>query len=402
MSGFGFAADAGFRKEVTRRVLEYFERTGLSPKGGVQMRIKTVVLLAWLATSYASLLLADANWWQRMLLCVSLALAMAGVAFSVQHDGNHGAYSKHQFMNRLSGLTLDILGGSSYVWRWKHNVAHHTYTHLHGSDSDIDVPFGRLSAAQPQLYVHRFQHYYLWVIYAFFVAYWHFFEDFKQLVQARVANTRFPRPRGWLLVQLIGGKLFFLGWAFAIPCTVHPWWGVLAYYAVTSALLSFILILVFQLAHSVEEAELPPLAPHVRRVPRPWAVHQVEATVDFGRTNRLLNWYVGGLNFQIEHHLFPRICHVHYPRIADIVERTCVEFGVRYTVHDTCLAAVRSHSRWLRRMGGSQPTASIAGSTTSAGVPELGGGVGCCPASLRAPAALAHGAPTPCASEPGD
>lgn len=361
LSGFAFIADSGFKKEVTRRVLEYFERTGLSPTGDRQMRIKTALLLAWFAASYAVLVFADTNSWQRILLCVSLALAMAGIAFSVQHDGNHGAYSKHPVTNRLSGLTLDVLGGSSYVWRWKHNVVHHTYTHLHGSDSDIDVPFGRLSAAQPLRYLHRFQHYYLWVIYAFFVAYWHCFEDFKQLAQARIANNRFPRPRGWLLAQLIAGKLIFLGWAFVVPCMLHPWWGVLAFYGVTSALLSFILILVFQLAHSVEEAELPALASHETLVPRAWAVHQVEASVDFGRNNRLLSWYVGGLNFQIEHHLFPRICHVHYPHIAEIVKQTCAEFGVRYTVHDSCFDAVRSHARWLRRMGGSQPTSSICG-----------------------------------------
>lgn len=356
--GFGFAADTGFRKEVTRRVLEYFERTGLSQKGGRQMRIKTIVLLTWLMASYVLLVFSDASLWQRMLLSVSLALAMAGVAFSIQHDGNHGAYSKHQVVNRLSGLCLDLLGGSSYIWRWKHNVAHHTYTHLHGSDSDIDVPFGRLSAAQPYHYLHRFQQFYLWFVYAFFVAFWHFFEDFKQLADARIANNKFPRPRGWLLLQLMGGKLLFFGWAFLVPCLFHPWWAVLAFYAVTSALLSFILILVFQLAHSVEEAALPPLGPHVTRVPRAWAVHQVEATVDFGRNNPILSWYVGGLNFQIEHHLFPRVCHIHYPRIADIVERTCAEFGVRYTVHASCLDAVRSHWRWLRRMGSSHPMGS--------------------------------------------
>lgn len=317
------------------------------------------VLFAWVSASYTALVFASASSWQRLMLSLSLALATAGVAFSVQHDANHGALSRHRLINHLSGLTLDMLGGSSYVWRWKHNVAHHTYTHLHGSDSDIDVPFGRLSAAQPHGRAHRFQRFYLWLIYAFFVAYWHFYEDFKQVAAGRIANQRFPRPRGWRLVELFGGKLFFYGWAFLIPMLYHPWWGVLGFYALTTVVLSFTLILVFQLAHSVEEASLPPLAPHLSLVPRAWAVHQVEATVDFGRDNRLLNWYVGGLNFQIEHHLFPRICHIHYPRIAAIVQQTCAEFGVRYTVHDSCLSAVRSHWRWLVRMGAApgKPTA---------------------------------------------
>jgi linoleoyl-CoA desaturase len=289
--------------------------------------------------------------WQALACSVSLAFAMAGVAFSIQHDGNHGAYSETPLVNRLTGLALDVLGGSSYVWRFKHNVAHHTYTHLSGADGDIEVPLGRLCAGQVRKRHHRFQQIYIWVIYPFFVAYWHVFEDFQQVVRARVANNRFPRPRRWRLVELVVGKLVFFAWAFAIPMLLHPWWVVLGVYAFTSAVLSFVLILVFQLAHSVEEAALPHPDPTSKRVEKPWAVHQVEATANFAQENRVLSWYIGGLNFQIEHHLFPRVCHVHYPRIARIVEQTCAEFGVRYTVHGSCLEAVRSHFRWLRRMG---------------------------------------------------
>ena len=350
-SGFKFAKDTGFSSNVKRRVETYFERTGLSPKADARMYAKTATLLAWLAGSYAALVFAADNWWQALACSVSVAFAMAGVAFSIQHDGNHGAYAENAIVNRVAGLTLDMLGGSSYVWRFKHNVAHHTYTHLAGADSDIDVPLGRLCAGQPRKRYHRFQRIYLWVIYSFFVGYWHLFEDFHQVARARIANNRFPRPRRWCLVQLVVGKLVFFGWAFVVPLLLHPWWVVLGMYALTSALLSFVLILVFQLAHSVEEVALPHPDPVMGRVERPWAVHQVEATANFARGNRLLSWYIGGLNFQIEHHLFPRVCHVHYPGIARIVEETCAEFGVRYTVHRSCREAVRSHFRWLRRMG---------------------------------------------------
>ena len=350
-SGFKFDKDNGFAGSVKRRVEAYFEQTGLSPKAHARMHIKSAVLLAWLAGSYAALVFLVSTPWLAILCSVSLALAMAGVAFSIQHDGNHGAYADKPVVNRLTGLTLDLLGGSSYIWRFKHNVAHHTYTHLSGADGDIDVPFGRLCAGQPRKKYQRFQQFYLWVIYAFFVGYWHFFEDFEQLARARIAKNSFPRPRGWELVHMVAGKLVFFGWAFAIPLFLHPWWVVLGMYTFTSAMLSFILILVFQLAHSVEEVALAPPEPGSGRVERPWAVHQVEATADFAQSNRLLSWYVGGLNFQIEHHLFPRVCHVHYPKIASIVEQTCAEYGVRYTVHRTCLHAIRSHFRWLRRMG---------------------------------------------------
>ncbi|MBK8480581.1 MAG: acyl-CoA desaturase [Proteobacteria bacterium] len=315
------------------------------------MYLKSVILLLWFGASYAGLVFGAKTGWQAVLLGFSLALAMAGISFAVQHDANHGAYSKHSAVNRLMGLTLDLLGASSYIWQWKHNIAHHTYTGLNGADSDIDVPFGRLSPAQPYQPLHRFQHVYLWPIYGFFVANWQLVQDFRQLAEARIATNRFPRPRRWRLVELVGGKLVFFGWALVLPACLHPWWTVLLGYAAIAALLSFVLVLVFQLAHSVEEASLPPLAPGTRQVPRSWAVHQVQATVDFARGNRLLGWYLGGLNFQIEHHLFPRVCHVHYPRIAGIVEQTCREFGVRYVANDTFFGALASHWRWLRRMG---------------------------------------------------
>jgi linoleoyl-CoA desaturase len=276
---------------------------------------------------------------------------MAGIAFAIQHDANHGAHSRHHAVNRLFGMTLDLLGASSYIWQWKHNIAHHTYTGLANADNDIDVPFARMIPAQPHRRFHRFQQVYLWGLYGIYVAYWHVYEDFKQLIDARIAGRPFPRPRGSRLVEMIFGKVLFAGWAFVVPMLFHPWWLVLLCYGATSVVLSFILIAVFQLAHSVEEAAHPVPAPGTHAIANAWAVHQVETTVNFAPRNRVLSWFVGGLNFQIEHHLFPRISHVHYPRIAGIVEGTCAEYGVRYSVHESFFGAIASHWRWVRHMG---------------------------------------------------
>ncbi len=162
-------------------------------------------------------------------------------------------------------------------------------------------------------------------------------------MRARIARSPFPRPRGWSLVGLFGGKALFFGWAFVVPALSHPLWVVLLCYAGTSFVLGLILSVIFQLAHCVEAADFPEPSPGSDRLPDAWAVHQVQTTVDFARGARLLGWYVGGLNFQIEHHLFPRICHVHYPRIAPIVQAVCAEHGVRYTAHASLLAAMSSH-----------------------------------------------------------
>ena len=251
------------------------------------------------------------------------------------------------------GLTLDMLGASSYLWRFKHNLSHHTYTNLAGADDDINfVPFARLSPAQPRYRLHHLQQFYLWALYWFLFPKWNFVDDFKTLsaganLRAAGSRDRAARPPS---SSSPARRCSSPGRSWSRCCSTRGGL-VLLFYAATSLVLGTTLAVVFMLAHCVEEAEFPELPPETERLPRPWAVHQVETTVDFAGGNRLLTWYVGGLNFQIEHHLFPRICHVHYPRIAEIVRAACAEFGVRYAAHDTFHGALASHWRWLRRMG---------------------------------------------------
>ena len=238
-------------------------------------------------------------------------------------------------------MTLDMLVSSSYVWRWKHSVFHHTYPNLSGADDEIDLgPFGRLSPAQPRYRIHRFQQFYLWALYGLLGAKWHFVDDFKNVAQARIARNRFPRPRGWTLLELICGKVLFFGWALVVPALFHRWRVVLLFYAMISFVVGLTLSVAFQLAHCVEEADFPQPRSGTDQLSSAWAVHHFQTTVDFARRSRLLTWYLGGLNFQIEHHLFPKICHVHYPRISGIVQAVCAEFGVRYAAHDRLLPAV--------------------------------------------------------------
>jgi linoleoyl-CoA desaturase len=309
-------------------------------------------MLLWFGASYGLLVFAAATWWQGVLLACSLALATAGIGFSVQHDANHRAYSKRRSVNSVMGATLDLLGASSYYWHWKHNVLHHSYTNLAGADDDINfLPFARLAPGQPRYWIHAYQHVYLWVLYGFLGPKWHLIDDFKGALSGSVAGNRYPRPRGWNLFRLIAGKAAFFGWAIVIPMLFHRWWLVLVFYAATSFVLGLALAIVFQLAHCVEEASFPDHTVVEGHVKNGWATHQIQTTVDFAQGNRWLTWYVGGLNFQIEHHLFPTICHVHYPRIARIVRAACADFGLRYSANERLTGALRSHWRWLRSMG---------------------------------------------------
>ena len=345
-----FGTRSAFHEALKRGVARHFAATGRSPRGDGRMWRKTAVMLGWAAGSYLALVFGDPAAWERVLLAASLGLAMAGIGFGVMHDANHGSYARSPRANRALGLTLDLIGGSSYMWRHKHNVLHHTYTNI----APLDVDLGgsallRFSPEQPHRPVMRLQHLYVWALYALYPLGWWLVDDFHRLLTGRIGGHAIPRPRARDVAALLAGKAVFLGWALVVPLVVHPTWRVVPLAAVTVATLGVTLALVFQLAHCVGEADF-----HDARAGLPvrdWAAHQVTTTVDFARGNRLLGWYLGGLNFQVEHHLFPKVCHVHYPALSAIVEATCAAYGVRYTAQPSLRAAVAANVRWLRRLG---------------------------------------------------
>jgi linoleoyl-CoA desaturase len=310
------------------------------------MYAKTLVLGLWLVGSYLLLLFAADHAWQAALLSLSLGLAAAGIGMNVMHDGSHGAYSEDRRWNRAMAFTLDLLGGSSYVWKLKHNVFHHTWPNVAGLDDDIDTGvLARLSPAQPRYAFHRFQRLYMWPLYGLLAVKWHFYDDFAAVATGRLGGRRLPPLEKGDLITLVAGKTLFFAWALGLPLLFHPVGTVAIVYLSSAAVVGLTLSVVFQLAHCVPEA----IATPGRSVS--WAVHQVETSVDFSRGNRLLEWYLGGLNYQIEHHLFPKVCHVHYARIAPVVEATCREFGVNYQSKPTFRAALGAHYRLLARLG---------------------------------------------------
>jgi linoleoyl-CoA desaturase len=347
-----FASDPAFQLALRRRVDEYFLVTGRRRRDCRQMYAKTAILVASFVVWYGLLVFVAQTWWQAVPLAILLGLSAAAIGFNVQHDGGHHAYSDHASVNRLTATALDVLGGSSYVWRWKHAVFHHTYVNIAGHDTDVDLGLlARLSPGHTWRPYHRWQHVYLWPLYGFLAIKWQFVDDFWKVITGRISNQPFPRPRGWDLVIFIAGKAAFFTMAFGIPLQFHSAAAVLACYAISAVVVGAVLSVVFQAAHCLEEAAFPSPQGDTDRIEHAWAVHQVETTVDFARHSRAVTWLVGGLNFQIEHHLFPKISHVNYPAISRIVEATCREFGITYAEHASLRAAMASHVRWLRRMG---------------------------------------------------
>lgn len=346
-----FAGSDAFHRTLKAKVDRYFRLTGKSPRDCWQMYLKSAIIFGWAIASYLLLVFATQSWWQAIPFGLSLGVAMAAVGFNIQHDGGHRAYSDRNWVNRLMAMSLDLIGGSSYVWNHKHNTVHHTYANITDHDDDIDVGFlGRLSPHQPWLRFHRLQHIYLWLLYGLLPVKWHLFDDFYNIARGRIGNYKFARPKGKDLLVFLGGKVIFFSLAFGIPMMFHTWWLVLLTYLLVTWTMGLLLAIVFQLAHVVEEAEFPLPVGDPAHIEAHWAVHQVQTTVDFARSNPIWTWLLGGLNFQVEHHLFPRICHIHYPRISRLVENTCREFGIEYNAFPNFSAGVASHFRWLRQM----------------------------------------------------
>ena len=352
-----FSGDNSFHRELRRRVDEEFKRSGTRQRDSAQMYLKTAVILATFALAYVVLVFFAITWWQALPLALVLGTATAGIGFNIMHDGGHQAYSEHRQVNRLMALALDLVGGSSYIWQWKHARFHHTWVNVAGHDSDIDLGvLARLSPQQLRRPWHRWQHLYLWPLYGITAIRWHLYGDFRDMITGTVGERPFGRPRGRDLAGFVIGKLVFFTLAFGLPLLFKPVATVLLIYAMVSPVAGVLLALVFQMAHVVEAAAFPVPDATGRQMDTPWAIHQIRTTVDFARDNRALSWMIGGLNFQIEHHLFPRISHVHYPLVARVVEAACREYGVTYREHRTFCAGIASHYRLLRRLG--RPVAS--------------------------------------------
>jgi len=347
-----FPRDDGFHAAVRRRAAAHLQATGRARWGGAAMHAKTAAILGWFAGSYGLLLSwGSSSAGLAVALTVSLALATAGIGFSIMHDANHGAYSRSPRVNRAWGLALDLVGASSYLWRFKHNVHHHTYANVDGMDADIDAaPFLRLAPSQRRRAFHRWQPLYAWPLYGVLGLKWWFVDDLVDLVRGRIGRHPFPRPRGLELAAVVAGKAVFLTWAVAVPLLLHGSGWTVVLFLLGSLTLGVVLSTVFQLAHAVPEATFHAVAVGEQRMPTGWAEHQVRATVDFAPSNRLLGWYVGGLNFQVEHHLLPDVCHVHYPALAGIVAETCRAYGIPYRAEPTLRGAIGAHQRHLRTL----------------------------------------------------
>ncbi len=316
------AKDGAGRYQGLRRALDevanaHFEGAKTSRRGGMRGTAKSLLIVGWFVSSYIALVFFVGAWWQAVLAGVSMSAAATAIGFVVVHDANHGALCESNLANRAWSALFDVMGISSHVWRRSHNVDHHARPNVDGADPDIDFgTLARLAPSQRWRWWHRYQHVYLFPLYGFAYPRWVLIEDFARVARGRIGSKPLRRPRGREAVLFVAGKLTFVAWALVLPSFYHPVWKVLLVALACGYLVGLALALTVSLGHSVE-----------------------------------LTWYTGALNYQVTHHLFPRISHVHYVALSPLVERVCDEFGVRRITHPSFFAALNAHRRLLRTLG---------------------------------------------------
>ena len=342
-----------FYLSLKTAVDQYFETKRIKKTGDWRLYIKTITLIGAAIAIYSSLMFFSISTLPALLLCGLLGYIFACIGFSVMHNANHGSYSTKPWLNDAMGLTANALGASSFFWKQKHNIIHHTYTNVDGIDDDIaKSPIIRQCESQKWVPAHKIQHLYLLPIYALSSIFWLFFMDFTKYFTRKIYTTVAWKLNTKNHVIFWGTKILYFTFYMIIPAMVWGFGPWLLGFMVLHAVMGVTLSLVFQLAHVVENTEFETVAlDETKHIESAWAEHEVRTSSNFAMGNPVISWFVGGLNFQIEHHLFPRVSHVHYPAISKIVMEKCKEFNLPYNKYDTMFGAVASHFRVMKTLG---------------------------------------------------
>lgn len=344
-----------FYKVLHKRVNEYFKTTNKSRYANAGMVFKTIFMLGLYLVPFILILTVFESAWTTMIMWALMGFGMAGIGLSVMHDANHNAYSNNKTINVLIGKVMLCLGGNDTNWRVQHNVLHHTYTNVSGMDEDIDSGIlMRFSPEQKRRSGHRYQFIYAWFLYGLMTLMWVISKDYKQY--ARYKERDLFKTQGLsnrqVLTEMILSKVAYFIIFLGLPIIFNPvaWWQTILFFLLMHFIAGLVLAMIFQPAHVVPESSFP--APdETGSIENDWAVSQLLNTANFAPKARLFSWYVGGLNYQIEHHLFPNICHVHYRKIAKIVRETAFEYNLPYYSYKTFGGALLAHTKLLYVLG---------------------------------------------------
>jgi linoleoyl-CoA desaturase len=346
-----------FVSALRKNVAIYFKENGISTKGNGLMYLKAVVLLTAYILPFIIILTQELKLWQFFLMFLLMGIGEAGVGMSVMHDAAHGAFSTKKWVNSFFASTMFLLGSNTFNWKIQHNILHHTFTNIFGYDQDIETKAVlRLSDHAPLKKFHKYQYVYAFLFYGLMTIS-KLVTDVGQLIafnKSGITREQNHNPSIEIL-KLIIVKLIYFSILIVLPLSITDfvWWQLLIGFSLMHLMAGIIMSTIFQMAHIVDGAEQP-LPDKNGVINCEWAVHELNTTSNFAPKNKLLNWYAGGLNYQIEHHLFPNTCHIHYKKIAPIVERTAREFGISYNQKQSFNEALLSHINRLKELGNSK------------------------------------------------
>ncbi len=344
-----------FIELLRERVNTYFKENHISKQGNGKMFRKTIFMFSLFLIPYLLMILnVFSGVVPFFILWVLIGFGMAGIGLSVMHDANHGSYSKNRTINKMLGYTLNLLGGNSFLWKIQHNYLHHAFTNIEHADDDINVPlFLRFSPHSEKHRIQHFQHIYVWFFYAISTLSWVTTKNFLQFFNYRKKGLiKDKREFNREITKEIMWKLSYYFFLLALPIMVLPIsvWMIITAFIVMHCVIGLTLSSIFQPAHVMPTSQYP-LPNDDGNMENSWAIHQLLTTSDFAPNSRFLSWFVGGLNFQNEHHLFPNICHIHYRSVSKIVKKTALEFNIPYNVQPTFFQAIRNHVKMLKFLG---------------------------------------------------
>jgi len=341
-----------FFQSVKNSVDAYFKNKQLKKTGNWKLYSKALILIPFSIALYGYLLLGNYSGISGILLSILFGLTLVCIAFNVMHDACHGSYSSKKWVNGFMGLSMNALGSNAFIWKIKHNIIHHTYTNIDGIDDDIaNGPLLRLCSTQKWMPIHRFQFLYMFILYGVSTLAWMMGTDFYKYFSKKIHTT--PINKIDLREHLIFwfSKLLYGFFYVALPIYFIGWQSWLIGFLIIHFTMGLVLSIVFQLAHVVEKTSFDTVAEDQKVIESEWAVHEVKTTADFAAQNKIISWFVGGLNFQIEHHLFPQISHVHYLAISKIIRQQCKLFGLPYNYYPSMTQAIYSHVRLMKKLG---------------------------------------------------
>jgi linoleoyl-CoA desaturase len=345
--------NAVFFQSLKMAVDKYFNENGLKKTGTWKLYAKTIALIVAAISLYVFIICFPLPIVITVLAGGLLGFISACIGFNVMHDANHGSYSSKNWVNNTLGLSLNALGGNSFIWKHKHNIIHHTYPNVDGVDDDIaKSPFIRMCSTQHWAPMHRIQHLYAPLLYAISSMIWILFQDFEKYFKRKVNTTDLQKMKAKDHFIFWISKVLYIFFYVVLPVSLTGWSQWLAFFLSLHIGLGFTLAIVFQLAHVVEETEFRFAAGNETTIiENEWAIHQLKTTANFSPNNKIISWFAGGLNYQVEHHLFPRISHIHYPALSKIVKLKCKEFNVPYNCIPSFNLAVVSHFRFIKSLG---------------------------------------------------